>query len=401
MGYSTTYIKNGKVEKVGSGGLVPKANFPPGDYEGQIIRVVKTTGHGGQDKTNYYYQWNGSNWKSVSAKEGTQIWSEQLAAAPEKLEELGYGGLGGIEAKPIDAPTTSTLRYPKDKLIDASSDYVVFEFVKYNPPFGRDSQTNQQRYTYNAGVTNDALEKVKVQIDDGIDTLVLPMPQDLSNEMKQNWEGKSFSGLGKGAIGALAGGNLSFTGDKVKDLGNNLKALTTALTASALNSVPGVGGNLSINDLTGATRGIVLNPNAELLYDSPDLREIGMTFKMVPRNETEAKQIRSIVNTFRSASLPQWGSQGADEGLDSSFTDVTFISVPLLCKFTFMTGPEPHKYIAQFKPCAIRQVQVNYTPDGTYATYDGEEKGAPVATELTVQFLETKLVYASEIKAGF
>ena len=87
--------------------------------------------------------------------------------------------------------------YPKDKLIDASSDYVVFEFVKYNPPFGRDSQTNQQRYTYNAGVTNDALEKVKVQIDDGIDTLVLPMPQDLSNEMKQNWEGKSFSGLGK------------------------------------------------------------------------------------------------------------------------------------------------------------------------------------------------------------
>ena len=90
--------------------------------------------------------------------------------------------------------------------------------------------------------------------------------------------------------------------------------MTTALTASALNSVPGVGGNLSINDLTGATKGIVLNPNAELLYDSPDLREIGMTFKMVPRNETEAKQIRSIVNTFRSASLPQWGSQGADEG---------------------------------------------------------------------------------------
>ena len=78
------------------------------------------------------------------------------------------------------------------------------------------------------------------------------------------------------------------------------------------------------------------------------------------------------------------------KGWKSSFSDVTFISVPLLCKFTFMTGPEPHKWIAQFKPCAIRQVQVNYTPDGTYATYDGEEKGAPVATELTVQFCRNK-----------
>ena len=164
MGYSTTFIKNGKVEKVGNGGLVPKSNFPPGDYEGQIILRVKTTGHGGQNKTNYYYQWNGSNWTSVTSKEGAQAWSEQLAAAPEKLEELGYGVLVELKLKPIDTPTTSTLRYPKDKLIDASSDYVVFEFVKYNPPFEEIPKTNQQRYTYNAGVTNDALEKVKVQL---------------------------------------------------------------------------------------------------------------------------------------------------------------------------------------------------------------------------------------------
>ena len=40
MGYSTTFIKNGKVEKVGNGGLVPKGNFPPGDYEGQIIQRI-------------------------------------------------------------------------------------------------------------------------------------------------------------------------------------------------------------------------------------------------------------------------------------------------------------------------------------------------------------------------
>ena len=175
--------------------------------------------------------------------------------------------------------------------------------------------------------------------------------------------------------------------------------MTTALTASALNSVPGVGGNLSINDLTGATRGIVLNPNAELLYDSPDLREIGMTLKWFLETKPKQNKLDQSLTLFVLLLYHNGDLEEADEGLDSNnFSDVTFISVPLLCKFTFMTGPEPHKYIAQFKPCAIRQVQVNYTPDGTYATYDGEEKGAPVATELTVQFLETKLVYASEIK---
>ena len=325
-----------------------------------------------------------------------------LRKAKLKNEDLdtynGLGGLGAIEPGPLTPATTGTIRYPEDKLIDDAEDYVLFEFVKYNPPFGKDSATQEQRGAYNASVSNETLESVKVDIGDGVATVILPIPQDLSNEMKQNWEGKSFSGVGKAAIGALSGANLSFADTKIKDLGNNLKALAASLKTSALNQVPGVGGNLSINDLTGSTRGIVLNPNAELLYDSPDLREIGMTFKMVPRSDTEAQKIKTIVNSFRSASLPQWGSGGADKGLDASFNDVTFISVPLLCKFTFMHGPDPHAYIAQFKPCAIKQVQVNYTPDGTYATYGDS---APVATELSLQFVETKLIYASEIKAGF
>ena len=324
---------------------------------------------------------------------------------PKVLEEQNYGGLGGISPKPLGPVNTSIKRYPKDKLLTEDEDYVLFEFVKYNPPFGKDSKTKDERYTYNAGVSNESLEKVKVNIDDGIDTLILPMPQDLSNELKQNWEGKSFTGLGKGAIAALSGGDMSFAGQKLTDFKSNITAITESLKNSALNAIPGVGGNLSLNDITGATRGIVLNPNAELLYDSPDLREIGMTFKMVPRNQQEAQIIKTIVNTFRSASLPQWGSGGADKGLRNEFQSggVTFISVPLLCKFTFMTGSDPHKYIAQFKPCAIRQVQVNYTPDGTYATYGGNkgQAGAPVATELSLQFLETKLIYASEIREGY
>ena len=90
---------------------------------------------------------------------------------------------------------------------------------------------------------------------------------------------------------------------------------------------------------------------------------------------------------------------GADQGQKFDFTSMdNFMRVPYLCKFTFMQGLSENKYIQQFKPCAIRKVAVNFTSDGTYATYrDGE----PVATELTLNFLESKVLFKDDIKRGF
>ena len=48
--------------------------------------------------------------------------------------------------------------------------------------------------------------------------------------------------------------------------------------------------------------------------------------------------------------------------------------------------------------CAITNVDVNYTPDVAYATYDDSKNpGQPVAIELSIGFQETKLVFADEI----
>ena len=63
-----------------------------------------------------------------------------------------------------------------------------------------------------------------------------------------------------------------------------------------------------------------------------------------------------------------------------------------------MKGDEPHPYLIQFKPCAISKVEVNYTPDGTFATYSD---GSPVATELRLSFQETKLIFEDEVDQGF
>jgi hypothetical protein len=73
----------------------------------------------------------------------------------------------------------------------------------------------------------------------------------------------------------------------------------------------------------------------------------------------------------------------------------SFIQVPSVCKVTFMKGGVPNTNVAQYKMCAITQVDVNYTPDGTYATYDD---GSMVAIGLSLAFQETKLIFAEEVE---
>lgn len=308
------------------------------------------------------------------------------------------------------SPSTETLRWPKDidGGVGSGTDYVLFQFGKYKAPFGNKDQPDNTN-AYHQYMASAALDE---WFPPGI---ILPMPQDLGNESSSNWQGKTFTGIGRAAI-AQASGNSSFSASKLGQPLQNIKAITAALTAAGLNVLPGVGGNLSMNDITGSTQGIVLNPNAELLYDSPELREIGFTYKLVARNKDEANIIQKIIAEFRSHSLPTWGdennpptftwdagektkwSKGFEKEVIAGENGDTFIHVPNLCHFLFMRGDKINEKIIQFKPCALANVSVNYTADGTYATYFD---GAPVAVELGLKFQETKVIFRSDVGKGF
>ena len=60
-----------------------------------------------------------------------------------------------------------------------------------------------------------------------------------------------------------------------------------------------------------------------------------------------------------------------------------------------MRGSSRNHYLPRYKMCAITDVNVNYTPDNVYATFD---RSSPVATELKISFMETKLVFSEDIK---
>ena len=350
-------------------------------------------------------------------------WHVANADAIEDRKNTGskitVGPLGG--EKP-EKTGNRTLRWPDD-IIQKTTDYVFFQFGKYLPPFSRDAGyrelLDKKKYNlknpFNNATTEDLYNSSNENLDvsNSGNNIVLPIPQDLSNEIQQVWQGKQFTATGRAALAALGGGNLSYAKSVVKNITGNAKAIKDSLTSTFLNSIPGVGGNISFNDVSGSTRGVVINPNAELLYEAPDMREIGMIFKLVPRNPDESLAIRNIVRTFRKAAMPAWGATGGEPMVASAGAGANqdpkkdiinyggednWIRVPNLCKFSFMHGDEPHPWLIQFKPCAISRVEVNYTSDGTFATYSD---GAPVAVELSLNFMETKLIFSDEVEAGY
>lgn len=293
---------------------------------------------------------------------------------------------------------SGSYRYPNN-IKDKHTDYVLFEFGKYIPPYSGPKAAEGEGYDRTKYKNyNESANAFKPYSGDNnvLKPIILYMPQDIQTESKQNWNGKAISNIGSAGLGLFGGGNA----DKLRNynIGEGLQTAVKGLITGALNAVPGVGGNFTLNDVLGSTQGVILNPNVEILYDSLELREFTLKFKMTPHDGTEALTIRNIVQVFRKASMPSY-----DVGLDASTTNQVglqggnTIGVPSMCRVSFMRGSKLHEWLPQYKTCAIQKVTVNYTPDGAYATFGD---GSPVATELTVSFLESKLIFGEEINIG-
>ena len=297
-----------------------------------------------------------------------------------------------------------SVRYPHDMLIDEAEDFVMFDFYDYKPPFqdknsvddvGGESYANLTLGDYNA--TGYSGEYFK---DKAYPQILMYMPQDIQDAFAAKWEGKKFGQITTGLL-ASAGqdGNIK----KLKEAGKTLdKALEKSMVESAASIVTGLaqritGDTISAGDLFGGISGVARNPNVEVLFQSMELRTFDLTFKMTPFDDQDALRIEAIIKIFKMAMLPQYnlGDDVDVFGKDNKALDAGFIQVPKVCAVNFMRGSNRNRFLPRYKMCAITDVNVNYTPDNVYATID---RNMPVATELKISFMETKLVFSEDIK---
>ena len=128
--------------------------------------------------------------------------------------------------------------------------------------------------------------------------------------------------------------------------------------------------------------GLVINPNLELLFNGPTLRPFNFTFKLSPRNSKEGETVKNIIRWFKQGSAVRTSN------------DNLFLKAPNVFKIKYIYGEgkqeDLHKGLNQIKTCALRSMNVNYTPDGSYMTF---EDGTMTSYEMTLQFSELEPVY--------
>lgn len=299
-------------------------------------------------------------------------------------------------AKKVTIPKTGTLsakgsfRYP-DVAYESDSDYVKFTFHDYSAPFRNESQVAAGGLfglnEYNASASS-GLGGAKA-------TVLLYMPEDIESQYGADWTDTNLSNAAKGLLasfGASAGGDPGKGIQDVMQTAANMASnavtkgtLITNIISDALNKANFA--SLTVNDIFGSTTGQILNPNTEVLYKGPKMRNFSLNFKMAPKNKKEAIEIKNIIHVFKAATLPRFGGAG-------DATNASFVRVPQIVDVTFKTGNTDNPWVSQYKPAVITKFDVSYTPDGAWATYGD---GSPVATSIKIEFQETKMVYADEL----
>ena len=306
---------------------------------------------------------------------------------------------------------SNTVRYPSHADITRDTDYVSIDFFNYLPPFGKGEKGNStdgggtyddvagdegmgQLYSnYHHSIGDNMLQNVAP----GYKSIMLFMPEDVNAQYGANWGGVGV-GVGQANVASMIGGTAGMDigkmwGSTFETLKGGLKIGGYSISKTLMNRA--MGGSMTTDQLMGGVSGTIVNPNVELMYDAPELRGFNLNFKMMPRSSDEAKHIFTICQTLKRAMLPSWGGQSKGGfGMAANERTGNLLTIPKIVSVKFMTGNKLNPFVAQFKPCAITNVNINYTPDGSYATYSD---GSPVATMLQVQFKELKLVFEQEV----
>ena len=137
-----------------------------------------------------------------------------------------------------------------------------------------------------------------------------------------------------------------------------------------------IGVSVEPDTLLARSTGSIANPNAELLFQGPVLRDFGFQFLMIARSEDEGKMIRQIIKFFKEGAAPK-------------YKNVALLGTPDIFRLSYET-PTNRGILNKFHDMALRTITVDYAPDGFWSAY---EDSHPVACRMSLQFTELKPVY--------
>lgn len=274
---------------------------------------------------------------------------------------------------------TSTLAYPLD--IDKKQDYLQIDQFEYRPPQGSGSPANPKFPTRGKKYGG---------------TVILPMPK-VSDSNGADWAENQLNVFGLGALGlaSSAGGSLnpfSTPEERSSSQSKFVEQLRGGMTnapgaAGAAGAIMGAGmlsnsplaTNISPDQLLARTTGNIINPNAELLFKGPTLRQFSFSYIMVARNKLEGANIRRIIKFFK-------------DGLAPKKLDDVFLGTPNIFALKYNTR-NGNRSVNKFKDMALSRFTVDYAPSGFWTSYEDSQ---PVAVKIQFDFTELQPIYKQD-----
>ena len=145
------------------------------------------------------------------------------------------------------------------------------------------------------------------------------------------------------------------------------------------------GTELDADTFLARTGGKVLNPNAEMLFQGPVIRDFAFSFIMLARSQEEGKRIRKIIRFLKLGMAPK-------------FRSTTFLKAPDIFTLHYKNGlgeGDELKTVNKFNPggLALTTMNVDYSPNGYWSAYRDSQ---PVAVKMDLNFTELRPLYESD-----
>ena len=206
----------------------------------------------------------------------------------------------------------------------------------------------------------------------------------LSGLLGLNVTGKSAEDTGKDFVASLRNGEGM---RKMQNTGAGIRGFGQANATNFITKLAGGAFGTELNPDTFLARhgGRVLNPNAEMLFQGPAIRDFAFEFTMVARSEEEGKEIRKIIRFLKLGMAPK-------------FQTTTFIANPDVFQLEYKRGTgdgEMLKTVNQFNPggLALTSMNVDYAPSGYWAAYQDSQ---PVVLKMGLNFTELRPIFQGD-----
>ena len=283
------------------------------------------------------------------------------------------------------------MRYPEGRIPNLGYDYIQITSYKYEP-VGLPKGYNQARPSAES----------RLYKDPG-DVIQFPMTGSLSETNAVNWTDDTISEIQNIAAG-IAMNRISEASDPFSAVGKAFmdvlksgqeafkdKDIQKAIAAYFAGQAAGV------PNIHQRATGRMINNNLELLFNGPSLRSFNFSFQLRPRTKSEADLCRRIIRSLKKNSAP------------GRSADFMFLTTPNIFRIQYIYNSDSpdlaenasvlststeHPFMNRIKPCALTSLNVNYTPEGSYMTY--EDGGSMTGYDLNLTFKEIEPIYADD-----